>query len=110
MHLLGITYSNNKWLFLICVLHPIIINNEFYFSVDFRKLSYFKELLDDENTIFDLDPLTNVLNIFNNIFHPSLKTLSKKKYKIIRTYQSCTNKFSCPCKPLLYDLNFNKFN
>jgi hypothetical protein len=58
MHLLGITYSNNKWLFLICVLHPIIINNEFYFSVDFRKLSYFKELLDDENTIFDLDPLT----------------------------------------------------
>ncbi len=58
MHLLGITYSNNKCLFLICVLHPIIINNEFYFLVDFRKLSYFKELLDDENTIFDLDPLT----------------------------------------------------
>lgn len=94
-HLLAISYINNKWLFLICALHPIIINNDFYFSVDFRKLSYFKELLDEKDSIFDLDPLTDVLILFNNIFHPSFKTLSKKHYKIARNCKPCVKKCSC---------------
>lgn len=54
-----------------------------------------KSFYDGENTIFDLDPLTEVLNDFYNIFHPAFKTLSKEESEDIRFYSNCHQ--SCTC-------------
>lgn len=101
-HLLGTAYSKNRYLFIICALHPVVVNNEFYFSVDFNRLPYFKKLLDGEDTIFDLDPLTQILNTWNTIFHPS-KKLKKTHHKIIHSFTDCHN--LCPCLKYLYTSN-----
>jgi len=103
-HLLSIEYHNTKNLFLIVALHPVIIKNEFYFSIDFNKLPYFKKIFNGEYTNFTLITLTDILKARNILFQPYKKKLNSQNNKIICSFLECDTNL-CPCQD--YKLRFS---
>jgi len=97
-HLLGYSYSKSQNLFVICALYPVIVNNNFYLSVDHSKLPYFKKIFNGSNTVFTLHYLQDILKVWSILFQPykKFKMLKTKKYLgIIQSFQNCHN--LCPC-------------
>ena len=91
-HLLGCAYSDSNSLFMICALHPAIVHNTFYFSVDHSKLPYFKSIF-GKNFIFDLYKLDHVSKILPIIFEPYSTFNKHKRYylkNINRLYHCVT--------------------
>lgn len=96
-HLLGKSYSECINLFMICTLNPTIVNNHFYFSVDFTKLTYFKKKLHVKDTSFTLDALDDILKIWGILFQPytCFKKHRQQYLRTIRSFANCHN--LCPC-------------
>lgn len=93
-HLLGNAYAKNTTLWLICTLHPTIVNDEFYFSVNLKQLSYFKNLYAGKNTVFSLNVFNDILETCDILFQP-YKRFKRRYLKIIRTFPNCHP--LCPC-------------
>ena len=96
-HLLGNSYSNSQNIFLLCALHPAIVGNTFYFSVDHTKLPYFKKLFNGQATIFTLNNLEHILKVGSILFEPYETFKKSQRYylKTIQSFPNCRN--SCPC-------------
>lgn len=97
IHLLGHAYYKSNQILLICLFHPVIINDTFHFSINHTKLPYFKnkKILNQNN--FDLYQLNNVLEIWSILFQPYANFKKHKTFylKTIQNFPSC-NSF-CPC-------------
>jgi hypothetical protein len=59
-------YSQQKNLFLLCTCVPIIIENEFYFSLDRSKILYFKKI--NKKKLICVPVFNEILCLFNSIF------------------------------------------
>lgn len=96
IHLLGQAYYNSNHIFLICSLHPVIINDTFHFSIEHKKLPYFKKLLTKQT--FELYQLNNILKIWSVLFFQTLSEYKKHKtfyQKTIASFSSCNNLCHC---------------
>lgn len=96
-HLLGHAYSRSRSLFILCALYPTIVNQNFYFSVNFSRLPYFKKLQSGKDTIFKVELFEDILKVWFILFQPYKQFKKNKQYylKAIGSFSKCHK--LCPC-------------